>query len=89
MSRVHSVHAVHTIALPAEVEIMCTNIFPTRSKPDPLIYSQPAMDCVHIVEDRGAKSGHGRSQRTDARMTHSAYRCFYCSSENKSMHILV
>ncbi|CAI4229194.1 unnamed protein product [Auanema sp. JU1783] len=65
----------HITALPIDVDVMCMNIFSPRSYHASIISE---------MEDRGAKSGHGgRSQRTDADLTHSALRCFYCSANTE------
>ncbi|VDL71055.1 unnamed protein product [Nippostrongylus brasiliensis] len=78
-------HAVPIVALPSDIDVMCLNVFPSRRDQSQTAYSSEAND---KLEDRGARSGHSRSQRSDARITHSAYRCFYCSLENKVEFVL-
>ncbi|XGW09906.1 hypothetical protein V3C99_011851, partial [Haemonchus contortus] len=77
----------YIIALPSDVEVMCLNIFPSRSGADQSLAIHPS-DVDNELEDRGARSGHSRSQRSDASITHSTFRCFYCSSETKEDFVL-
>ncbi|CAI2345360.1 unnamed protein product [Caenorhabditis sp. 36 PRJEB53466] len=68
---------LQTVALPAEIEIMCGNIFPAKPKTD-LIFSFEEENETASVEDRGARTGHARSGIHI--QSHSTYRCFHCSS---------
>ncbi|PAV60338.1 hypothetical protein WR25_15446 [Diploscapter pachys] len=68
----------NAIALPAELDILCSNVFPIKPKLTGLFGEEIE---ENTVDDRGAKSGHSRSQRSEPITPHSAYRCFYCSSE--------
>ncbi|KAL6735958.1 hypothetical protein Aduo_006357 [Ancylostoma duodenale] len=89
-SAVETIQILHFIALPSDIDIICSNIFPLRSGGTAvdLVLSAFASELADELEDRGARSGHSRSQRTDARITHSAYRCFYCSSKEKGDFML-
>ncbi|VDM62827.1 unnamed protein product [Angiostrongylus costaricensis] len=59
-----------------------------RSHPRHVTALPSDIDVMCSLEDRGARSGHGRSQRSNARIKHSAYRCFYCSSADKGDFVL-
>ncbi|EYC39834.1 hypothetical protein Y032_0639g993 [Ancylostoma ceylanicum] len=89
-SAVETIQILHFIALPSDIEIISSNIFSTRSVVTVVdqVLSAFASEVADELEDRGARSGHSRSQRTDARITHSAYRCFYCSSKEKGDFVL-
>ncbi|KAJ1369988.1 hypothetical protein KIN20_031613 [Parelaphostrongylus tenuis] len=80
-------HLSHVIALPSDIDVMCSNIFPSRSRTELPLISQ-SFEIDNKLDDRGARSGHGRSQRSNARIKHSAYRCFYCSSTEKGDFVL-
>uniref|UniRef100_A0A8R1HTH8 RICTOR_V domain-containing protein n=1 Tax=Caenorhabditis japonica TaxID=281687 RepID=A0A8R1HTH8_CAEJA len=68
---------LQTVALPAEIEIICGNIFPAKLKSDSIFAFHDECETTE-VEDRGARTGHARSGVHI--QPHSTYRCFHCSS---------
>lgn len=77
----------HIVTLPSDIDVMCTNVFTSGTGTEQSLATHSS-DAADQLDDRGARSGHSRSQRSDARITHSAYRCFYCSLEEKDEFVL-
>lgn len=77
MKKTVSVVPLQTVALPAEIEIICGNIFPAKPKNDQIFAFEPEDESAEL-EDRGARTGHARSGIHI--QPHSTYRCFHCSS---------
>ncbi|CAB3405410.1 unnamed protein product [Caenorhabditis bovis] len=72
---------LQTVTLPAEIEVMCNNIFISKPKTENIFGVENSTDDLSET-DRGAKSGHARSD-FNIQQPHSTYRCFHCSGKEE------
>ncbi|CAI5441287.1 unnamed protein product [Caenorhabditis angaria] len=72
-----SVVPLQTVALPAEVEVICANIFPSKSRSDTIFTNNNNDD----IEDRGARGGYAKNDNLSHIQRHSKYRCFHCTED--------